>query len=256
MAFNVNKFISHFDSHAGFARNSKFEVRIAIPAALIGAGSTEELSLQCEVAELPGYTLNTVESKIFGAPTYLAGTPAFGDITLTFVCAGDLWEKKFFDAWMDLIIPKSTYLVNYKQDYQTTITIHQFSDYVSGDSAASTGASSNPLTQTLIAPPTQTNQGDSPQTTLNQQGTEIFSCQLINAFPVTVNPLSLNWVGDDIHRLNVVFKYDKWLNISSKTPINLPPTQAVPGDNGTQRNVRGTFVQSQNLFDLSKVIKI
>lgn len=271
MAFNVNKFLAHFDSHAGFARSSKFEVRIALPPTLVGFGSTEELSLQCESAEIPGYTLNTVESKIFGAPTYLAGVPSFGDITLTFICAGDLWEKKFFDAWMDMIIPKSTYLVNYKESYQTGITIHQFSDYMTSSkerkqeeqpdflkdvisqsanklidqfltkklpsvSKALTGINNEKAFQEL-----QTKANPPPDA---YKSPEIFSCKLINAFPITVNALPLNWGTDDIHRLSVVFKYDKWLNTTAGSPVNLPPTQKIPGtDSAGQKNYRGTVLR-------------
>lgn len=250
MAFNVNKFISHFDSHAGFARTSKFEVRIALPSTLMSMGTTEELALQCESAEIPGYTVNTVESKIFGAPTHIAATPAFGDITLNFICAGDLWEKKFFDAWLDLIIPKTTYLAKYKSDYQTTVTIHQFTDYVT--SAPAGQQLTSPL-QTSSLPINLTRTGNresisqqptAPDNPVAQKPSEIFACKLVNAFPITVNPMTLNWGSEDIHRLSVVFKYDKWLNLKSSDPVNLPPTQRTPGlDDGLQRNVRGSVVR-------------
>lgn len=251
MAFNVNRFISHFDSHAGYARTSKFEVRIALPERLVGAGSMEELSLQCEAAELPGYTVNTVESKIFGAPTYIAGTPAFGDISLTFICAGDLWEKKFFDAWLDLIIPKNTYLVKYKKDYQTNITIHQFSDYSSENYKPPNAGIGEKLNQIIQNNPNTARLADSllnnslskisnvlnkvdaitnkPTSNPNMKGTETYSCKLVNAFPVTVNAMPLNWANDDIHKLTVVFKYDKWLNTAQPEPLNLAPTQQTPG---------------------------
>jgi len=130
MAFNVNQFISHFDSREGFAKSSKFDVIINVPSFLMNMGTSEQLSLQCESAELPGYTLNTIDNKIFGAPTPLAGTPSFGDVTLSFICAGNLWEKKFFDTWLDNIIPKQTYLVNYKMNYVTDIIIRQYSEFM------------------------------------------------------------------------------------------------------------------------------
>lgn len=203
MAFNVNKFITNFDSHAGFAKTSKFDVIIAVPSFLQQYGSAEELALQCETAELPGYTLNTLESKIFGAPTPVAGTPAFGDVTLTFICAGDMWEKKFFDRWLDFIIPKQTYLVNYKQSYVTDIVVRQYSD---GTPDSGSGTAPKPSV--------------------------IYSCKLLNAFPATVNALNLNWATDDIHRLSVAFKFDRWLPIA---PPELSSVQSAPsaGDNET-----------------------
>jgi uncharacterized membrane protein YgcG len=192
MAFNVNKFITHFDSHAGFSKTSKFDVIVTVPPFLQSYGTAEELSLQCESAELPGYTINTLESKIFGAPTPVAGTPAFGDVTLTFICAGDLWEKRFFDRWLDFIIPKQTYLVNYKQSYVTDIVIRQYSEGTPGS-----GSDSAP------------------------KPSVIYACKLLNAFPATVNALNLNWGTDDIHRLSVAFKFDRWLDVSAPSvPTN------------------------------------
>lgn len=210
MTFNVNKFISHFDSHAGFSKTSKFDVLIPVPSFLQSLGTTEELSLQCESAELPGYTLNTVESKIFGAPTSVAGTPAFGDITLSFLCAGDLWEKKFFDAWVDYIIPKQTYLVKYKQKYVTDITIRQFSE---GDP----------------------NYQPSPNNPNQPEPKVIYSCKLLNAFPATVNALNLNWGTDDIHRLTVALKFDRWLPVDAEQPLSQAPVRSVPGVSDSQK---------------------
>lgn len=222
MAFNVNKFISHFDSHSGFSKTSKFDVIIAVPSFLQSLGSTEELSLQCESAELPGYTINTLESKIFGAPTPVAGTPTFGDVTLTFLCAGDLWEKKFFDAWLDYIIPKQTYLVNYKQSYVTDIVIRQYSE-------------GNPNAQ------------QTESQTQEVKPKVIYACKLLNAFPATVNALNLNWGTDDIHRLTVSMKFDRWLPVevqnqdSSSAPINQAPNV---GDNERLGSSVGSVVNT------------
>jgi len=206
MAFNVNKFISHFDAQDGFSKSSKFDVLLNVPASLMNMGTSEQLSLQCEAAELPGYTLNTIDNKIFGAPTPLAGTPSFGDVSLTFICAGNLWEKKFFDAWLNNIIPKQTYLVNYKMNYVTDIVIRQYSEFM----------------------PLDSEKNNKPHVT--------YACTLINAFPVTVNALNLNWGTDEIHRLIVAFKFDRWLTLGTDARIpDVSPVQSAPnvGDNET-----------------------
>lgn len=210
MAFNVNKFITNFDSHAGFAKTSKFDVIITVPSFLQQYGTSEELSLQCETAELPGYTLNTLDSKIFGAPTPVAGTPAFGDVTLTFICAGDLWEKKFFDRWLDYIIPKQTYLVNYKQSYVTDILVRQYSE---GTPGSGSGSLPNPSV--------------------------IYACKLLNAFPATVNALNLNWATDDIHRLSVAFKFDRWFDVTSPSVGGFATPSAGDSADKSRRGVSG-----------------
>ena len=252
MAFDVNKFLANFDAHGGFARSSKFEAKIFLPSPLSQASSLEALSLQCETAELPGYAVNTVEQKIFGAPTYIAATPSFGDISLTFICAGDLWEKKIFDSWMDMIVPKTTYLVNYKNNYTTNIEIHQYSDYVGMDSGpAPDGTSLKKLAELGLKSELKDRlidlankkfgnsfPGNEARNFINKKydqstivknvsieglAPKVYSVKLINAFPVTMNAMALNWASDEIHRVTVTFKYDKWLDMSDPTPINLPP---------------------------------
>lgn len=252
MAFNVNKFISNFDKHGGYAKSSKFDVRIALPPAVTGLGTTEELALQCEAAELPGYVVNTSESKIYGAPTYVAATPSFGEISMTFICSGDFWEKKLFDSWIDYIIPKNSYLVQYKENYQTGITIYQYSEGVALDQSVSRrnttlgdrivdglGEAARYKTDSKITRKFGNGlKGDllkglagkgldalfgnqqTPFSTADLDGTKIYGVQLINAFPVSVNPLQLSWASDEIHRLQVGFRFDKWLNVDDLQ--NLP----------------------------------
>jgi hypothetical protein len=70
--------------------------------------NTAGLQFQCDEAVLPGYNLNTVDQKIFGSNWSAAATPSYNDLTLSFLCAGDLWERKFFEDWMEFIIPKGS----------------------------------------------------------------------------------------------------------------------------------------------------
>lgn len=267
MAFNVNKFISNFDKHGGYAKSSKFEVRIALPPAITGLGTTEELALQCEAAELPGYAVNTSESKIYGAPTYVAATPSFSEIQMTFICSGDFWEKKLFDSWIDYIIPKKSYLVQYKSNYQTDIKIFQYSEGASLDQSVSRqkttlgdavvdalGEAARYKTDSIISRKFGNGlKGDifkglagkgldalfgeqTPFSVSDLDGTKIYGVQLINAFPTTVNPLQLSWASDEIHRLQVGFRFDKWLNVNDLNSDKME-TYTITGDNWFQRAI-------------------
>jgi len=240
MAFNVNKFISHFDAQDGFSKSSKFDVLLNVPSFLMGMGTSEQLSLQCEAAELPGYTINTIDNKIFGAPTPLAGTPSFGDVTLTFICAGNLWEKKFFDAWINNIIPKQTYLVNYKMNYVTDIVIRQYSEFMPMDIYDLTREEALRTDKTQLGETRPTLATVSTMTPMDPERYSkphvTYACTLINAFPVTVNALNLNWGTDEIHRLTVAFKFDRWLTLGTDARIpDVSPVQSAPnvGDNET-----------------------
>jgi hypothetical protein len=205
-------FLAHYAPHADFAKPAKFGVMIFQPSGLVAGGlfggligqtkatqflmkglNTAGLMFQCDQASLPGYQINTVEQKVFGAPWSIAANPAdYAPLELQFICAGDMWERKFFEDWMEFIMPKGTNrytadnivsnLINadgvnraagsasYRNEYISTIQVIQFHD---------TGIPSARYT-------------------------------FEEAFPVMVAPQPLNWGDDSIHRLTVTFKYTTW----------------------------------------------
>lgn len=185
MAFVPDLFLANYAVHGDFSKVSKFAAYIFPPSGLTSGGlfggliklpslvNSAGLSFQCETAELPGYNINTVESKIYGAPYQVAATPVFADLSLTFICAADLWEKKFFDDWMNFILPKGTnrgYLANYKNQYASIIRVVQFTE----------------------------------------TGIPSLTIKFMEAFPYTIAPMTTNWADDGIHRLTVGFKYKHW----------------------------------------------
>ena len=175
MAFSVNEFRNHFAKHRDYAKTSKFDVRIYKPLGL--AAETIDLRFQCETTELPGFNVNTVDGRYYGVPQSVASVGTFNDISLTFICAADLWEKKLFDQWINLIVPLNNYLLEYKTQYATKIEINQYYEDA-----------------------------------LNSNGTpeKSYIVSLYNAFPISISPLQLNWSDDGIHRMTVTFKYDYW----------------------------------------------
>jgi hypothetical protein len=121
-------FLAHHAAHLDFSKAAKFGVLIFQPSGLIAGGlfggllgqtkatqflmkplNTAGLAFQCEQAILPGYNLNTVDQKIFGAPWSIAAQSGdYSPLELSFISAGDLWERKFFDDWMEHILPKGS----------------------------------------------------------------------------------------------------------------------------------------------------
>lgn len=189
----VDKFRSHFGKHQDFSKTSRYEVMIFSPEKLTKyLASPEGLRFQCETAELPGYNINTVERRIYGAPAAVAINPVYNDLSLTFICAGDLWEKKYFDDWMDFIVPKGQYnhSPQYREDYVSTFTIKSYSEMATDVKAADTK---------------------------DQTGMLAMETRIYGVFPTSVAPISLSWAGDDVNRLSVTFKYKSWERIEKKT---------------------------------------
>jgi hypothetical protein len=214
MAFTPQSFLSNIRAKQGLARPNRFYVILNIPQKVvnsivardqtiqdgngnqqfrdlsttfnIGTGSSPELtrwlSLQCETAELPGKTLNTVDAKVYG-PTYKVPYLAqYSDITLQFLCTNTFYERKLFDRWLENIIPNNTNNLRYPKGsggigngYLTNVMIVQFDDVVK----------------------------------------QIYAVELIDAFPIGIAAQPLTWGDDNFHRVSVQFSYQKFKTIYS-----------------------------------------
>lgn len=171
---NINDFLASFKTDV--ARPNRFDVMIPIPVQLMAYyGTAKNLTFRCETAELPSVTYETFEQKIYGPTEKYPHQKNYNESTFTFMVSDDMSEKVFFDAWMELINPSSTYDFPYKMDYVTEITVNQY----------------------------------------DVNGNVSYSISLDDAFPISVNQLDLDWSHvDGYHKLSVVFAYKTWSNKS------------------------------------------
>jgi hypothetical protein len=177
MAGTINDFRSSFNTE--IARPSKFDVTIPVPVSLANLKtSAKNLTFRCESAQLPGRALETATKKLGSAPVeYFPYHNNYQQATMTFIVSDDMNEKIFFDTWMELINPTTTYNFEYKTNYATDITVTQY----------------------------------------NSQNQASYSCVLQEAFPIDINQLDLDWSTDSYHKLAVVFVYKQWQNNSIAT---------------------------------------
>ena len=263
MAFNVNQFRTHFTGQGEFAKTDKFEVWISTPNSLsgdpvFGSNMTKELSFQCEAAELPGKNISMVEYRHYAFTNRIPHHLQFPEVTLTFYCNGTMKEKKFFDAWIESMIPTQSGLINYYSseagtpNYATDVTIKQYS-HIGTDAPSEpvdpnsieevmvtaskikprnafgqrlldsvVNKSINTLVDKYMGPIAQFNQYINPDGQVTQQPLAkdvtpqlIYDCKLIEAIPISVSSLPLNWSDDSVHRLQVTFAYKKWISQSA-----------------------------------------
>jgi hypothetical protein len=210
---DIQDFISHLNKYTGPAIGNRFKVTINTPKALIGlspnlkptelgkddidnnnisGGYARNLSFQCETAELPGRTLATFDARTYGPSKKYPYQTTYEDLNLTFICMNNLPsrsgrgsqnltglpEKRFFDNWMNVINPINTYNFEYKDGYSTKISIIQY-DIMSTDNSPNNNAVN-------------------------------YTVDFIEAFPISVNQLPLNWADDSILKLTVTFAYTRW----------------------------------------------
>lgn len=184
MPSTISDILSSFTTD--LARPNRFEVLIAPPLVFDGA-DINLLAYRCEVAQLPGRHLSTIEQKSYGPFEKFPFHTSYGDIDLTFILDGDMGIKNFFDAWVDYINPVDNNNVSYKDSYTTDIVINQYD--VSNE--------------------------------------KTYSVTLVSAFPMNVNQLDLDWSSDGHHKLTVTFAYTYWYNSalqSSDNPSNFTGT--------------------------------
>jgi hypothetical protein len=174
----------------GIARPHRFDVNIPIPLILIQYRNiAQQLTLRCESANIPGRTLATADQKIYNITEKFPYQTTYNDMEMTFIVSNDMTEKQFFDAWVEFINPSTNFNFKYKGDYATSITISQYDD-----------------TNTLS-----------------------YQIELIDAYPISVNQLDLNWNADGYHKLTVTFAYTYWKNTNLVNTLQNIATEGIGG---------------------------
>lgn len=150
---------------------SDFRVIITPPLSISELMTSGQLAFRCESANLPGRTVATSDLRIYGPTEKFPYQTTYEDITMTFICSGDMAEKTFFDGWLELINPSTKWNFEYKENYVTTIEIDQFDRGIN----------------------------------------KPYKVELKDAFPVSVNQLDLDWSNNSTyHKLSVTFAYTSW----------------------------------------------
>lgn len=153
------------------ARSNKFDVYIPIPLGMVPfIGTSRNLAFRCESATLPGRNLETTPMKVYGVTELFPYASTFDNVTLTFLVSDDMSEKTFFDSWVNWIQPTITYDTKYKSDYSVLLRINQY----------------------------------------NVQNKLSLSIDLMDAYPIAINQLDLDWSSDSVHKLSVTFAYTSW----------------------------------------------
>lgn len=187
---HFNKFMT-FVYKKSLSRTNRYLVEITGPSdAFIDKEiSNYELSLMCDYVSHPAFTIHTKDAAFYGAADMRPdGGLDFHNITgMSFLLDQDQQVKSYFTKWMDLIIDKKSYFVNYQSKYiANTIKIHQL------DMADN-------ITYTTI---------------------------LYDAYPIEIGSVdATSQSTDQFSRLNVQFTFRTWEGFVKKTDANKQTTQ-------------------------------
>jgi hypothetical protein len=172
---SIDEFKAGISAAGGFINSSRFEVSIT-PS---GSGELQQLkqkyigsnriTLRPEVVSLPGSQIGSFEISNQGSPIKLPNIRTYEDVNMTFTITNNYAVVNFFKAWHDMIINKNSYRVGYITDYGSTIDISH----------------------------------------LDREGKVVYTCQLLNAWPVGVNSIDLDSGASDIvSKLSIAITYN------------------------------------------------
>jgi hypothetical protein len=177
---SVQNFIGNFRKKDP-ARVNRFQVLIPSVAAYNGIpngvvpikpGIVKNFEHFCHVTQLPGKTLATAEQRTYGPIEKHPYLSTYNDIDLTFYMDGDLEIKNYFDSWFNYINNTKFNDFEYKKNYCSNITIIQY----------------------------------------DLQDRPVYTVTCIDAYPVSMNQMDLDWNSDSLHSLTVTFAYTYWDN--------------------------------------------
>jgi hypothetical protein len=202
--FSIDQFTSKIK--VGLITPSNFFVKFTPPGTISGFSNTPrytDVALFCAATSLPGRRLATTEQRPygFGNVIKMPYDVMQDDIDLTFyVDAQYATSLDFFTRWMNSIIDPSEgfpdngnkgHRVRYKggdSKYTTDIRIFVVSQLEGSENPAE-GTNRNASTDTEV-------------------GYAIIECKLVDAYPIQISPIALDWGdGDQFIRVNVTFAY-------------------------------------------------
>ncbi len=149
-----------------------------------GMVGSRELALRCESAELPGRTHTTSDQRLYGPIRKIPYNSGYIDTTLTFMCSENtsIAEKRFFDEWQDAIQDPESFDIAYYDDLVGNIKVE----------------------------------------VLDEQNFELYSVDMLEAFPLNVSAISVGWgTNTDYMKFSVTFSYRKWKRSIAPNEVRL-----------------------------------
>jgi hypothetical protein len=186
----LDEFVSN--THVwGFARSSHFRFRI-LPSGTSSSGSANFnskftprdlgiVNMLCDSTTLPDVASIPLTTSVgTDFPYDIVKDLAYASQSASFYVSEDMFQKKFFDDWMELTYNKTKGQPYYYNDYSTTIEIYQLK---------------HTLDDSVLT-------GDNDWT---------YKVKLYNAYPKAVAPLTMDWSSANaLQKLSVTFHYTHW----------------------------------------------
>lgn len=169
---------------------------------------------------MPGVTMTDSEYRITNTPQlkYAYGA-VFNEFSVTFLMDANSNIRKLFDKWTNIIYPYSSFRGSqdgvlrtaYKDSYIADITVVK---YERATSSVRNRAFSNNLPGKRIIP-----DGDFESTTGFKDNVAVHAVRMKNAFPKSIDSMSLSGDGSSMTSFSVSFEYE---SLKTSTPTRDP----------------------------------
>ena len=183
MTHGVDDLKALVNSNMGVARSNQYLV--TLPG--IAGTSTREINVLCASASLPGKQMLTTDRRIGMENQKNVYGYGVGEVALSFYLLNDYGMKKYFDNWLDICVNQDGEM-KYKNDYARSIVIHQLRKPLIGFTKRM-----GPL-----------------RLSLNLGGGSVYSVELREAFPITINDVALSGEQDGLIQISVQMAYTNW----------------------------------------------
>ena len=221
----IDKFRAAMASAKGFARPSKFAVRINPPNTFrsiptysangqevstenteflksrralmeLNNGMRGQINLFCSSIEMPGHDLQTQQIQHGSAPVRdMVTSHAFeGMITASFYLSEDLKERHFFEQWQRMAVNVESHKANFYDDYIGSMEIFQLSN----------GLDSGLPFPTIIDKIIDVDMAE-------------YGIVASEVYPATISGIEYSYEnGNQIATMAVGFNYREWRNLGNK----------------------------------------
>jgi len=189
---SVDEFKSLVTQKQGLARSNLYRVKLpALPGA-----SSREVNLLCKNVELPGRQILTSDRVIGTKREQIPYGYTAPPVSMTFQLLNDYGIKNYFETWQKRAMNQDTYEVGYQRGpggYGFNIQIEQLQKGVGNLPFFSTNIGFVNFTGSFF--------GDEKP---------VYTCTLINAFPTSMNNITLTNDQDGLSELTISLAYTDW----------------------------------------------
>ena len=190
---SVDVLKSSISRAGGIARLNRFQVELPPDIPGIEVRDSREYQVLCKTASIPGKGIATHDRTIMTQNEKIGYGYVVQEMAMTFYLLNDYGMRDYFDKWMNTIVDQDTFEVSYKTEYQRNVKIHQLFFPIE-----SRGRASNVIQEKI---------------TSNIKNNKIYSIELIDAFPISINSIDFSNDPDVIGEVSVSMSYTKWRRI-------------------------------------------